>query len=63
MDTREVIEKAGGHKAVAEALGISLQAVYAWRRVPPDRVLDLARLAQVRPSDIDPVRYPAGMVA
>ena len=63
MDTREVIDKAGGYKAVAEKLGISLQAVYAWKRVPPDRVLDLARLAQVRPSDIDPIRYPPGMVA
>jgi len=63
MDTREVIDRAGGYKVVSEHLGISLQAVYAWQRIPPDRVLQVAALAQLRPSDLDPVRYPPGLVA
>jgi DNA-binding transcriptional regulator YdaS (Cro superfamily) len=62
-DLTAIIDRAGGHKAVADQLGISVQAVYAWQRIPPGRVLQIAALAQMRPSEIDPVRYPPGMVA
>jgi len=63
MDTTEIIRKAGGHRKVAEELGISFQAVYAWKQVPPSRVLAIARMAQLRPSDVRPELYPPGMVA
>ncbi len=63
MDTTEIIRKAGGHRQVAEALGISFQAVYAWKRIPAHRVLQIARMAQLRPSDVRPELYPPGMVA
>ncbi len=63
MDVTDIIRKAGGHKAVAEALGISFQAVYLWKQVPAHRVLQIARMAQLRPSDVRADLYPPGMVA
>ena len=35
MKTKEVVKYYGSKRAVAEALGISVQAVYLWRDRPP----------------------------
>lgn len=40
----EAIEKAGGPVALAKAIGdITSQAISAWKRVPPGRVLDVEK--------------------
>ena len=41
------IDKAGGAKALAEALGITRQAVEQWQAVPADRVLQVERITGV----------------
>ena len=63
MEIRDVIDRAGGARRVAQELQISRAAVYAWTRVPAEHVLRVAALAQVRPSDVDPALYPPGLVA
>jgi len=46
-NTKDVIEKAGGDQVVADAFGITWQAVQLWRknRVPAERVLKLSKLS------------------
>lgn len=50
----------GGQAAVAAACGVTSQAVGQWRRVPPERVLDVARASgwQVTPHHLRPDLYP-----
>jgi len=50
------IELAGGHSAVSKELGISVQAVYKWRRAPVERCADLERMSgrKVRRQDLRP---------
>lgn len=50
----EAIAKAGGASALAEALGISRMAVGKWRRIPPARVLDVARLTRIAKARLRP---------
>ena len=65
MDTKTLIERCGGARVMADRLGVTHQAIYQWaeRGIPAERVLAVAALAQVRPSDVDPVLYPPGLVA
>ncbi|MDC7784810.1 Cro/CI family transcriptional regulator [Rhodoplanes sp. TEM] len=43
---------------VAKALGIGRQAVYQWRRVPPERVLTVSEVTGLPPHQIRPDLYP-----
>ncbi len=48
----KMIDKAGGVEAVAASLGVTLQAVYSWRRsgyIPLARARAVAELAGVKP--------------
>jgi hypothetical protein len=55
-NTKDVIEKAGGDQVVADAFGITWQAVQLWRknRVPAERVLKLSKLSGISPDVIRP---------
>ncbi len=44
---KTAIMRIGGAKALADQLGISRQAIEQWRRVPPERVLDVERITGV----------------
>ncbi len=55
MRVEKIIEKAGGVEAVASALGITIQAVYAWQRngyVPLNRVREVAKMAGMKPEAV-----------
>lgn len=55
METKEIIRRAGGARAVASKLGISFQAVYLWRdKIPAHHVYRMAVLADMRPESIRP---------
>ena len=57
MDTKDVIEKAGGHRAVASALGLSTQAVYSWKAVPAKHLFKVAEMAKVKPQEVRPEMF------
>jgi len=51
---RRVYLKRGLATHIADELGVSHQAVQKWKRVPPEHVLALAPLLEMRPEDIRP---------
>ena len=66
MDTKDIVDKAGGVYAVAEAFGITRQAVEQWiktNRVPAHQALAVADMAGLPPSQIRPDIYPAKLFA
>jgi hypothetical protein len=54
----KAIANVGSSKALAEALGVSAQAVSQWDRVPPLRVLDVERVTGVPRHELRPDMYP-----
>jgi DNA-binding transcriptional regulator YdaS (Cro superfamily) len=56
LDT--VREKLGNLRDLAAALGVSRAAVYHWRRVPAERVLEVERISGVHRSELRPDLYP-----
>lgn len=53
----QAIAKAGGSRSVAEALGITRQAVEDWIRVPAKHVLRLEAISGVSRYDLRPDIY------
>jgi len=60
----EAIERAGGRHAVAQALGISYQAVYQWefKQIPAERVPALAAMSGIPAELLRPDLYIAPRV-
>jgi DNA-binding transcriptional regulator YdaS (Cro superfamily) len=52
------MKAAGGEAKLAAALGISLPALYDWRRIPPARVLQIEAVTGVRREILRPDLYP-----
>jgi DNA-binding transcriptional regulator YdaS (Cro superfamily) len=52
------IDAAGGLTGLADALGISKQAVAQWDSVPPLRVLEVERVSGVSRHELRPDLYP-----
>lgn len=52
------IERAGGLTPLAEALGITVQAVSQWKHVPVERVLAVSALTGLPPHELRPDIYP-----
>lgn len=44
--------------SIAEELKIARQAPYAWKRVPAERVQDVARITGMKPHELRPDLYP-----
>lgn len=51
-------ENVGGVVKLAHLLGIKHPSLYSWDRVPAERALDIARLANVPPHEVRPDIYP-----
>jgi DNA-binding transcriptional regulator YdaS (Cro superfamily) len=55
---QEAIEKAGGMRALARAIGIKYQSIQAWRdRIPAERVLDVERATGIPREKLRPDMY------
>lgn len=54
MKVETIIKKAGGAKALADALGLYKQTVYQWKRVPAHHVLKVAEITGLEPKQIRP---------
>lgn len=50
----DAAEMSGGLVALAHALGIKHQALYSWKRVPAERVLDMERITGIPREEIRP---------
>jgi DNA-binding transcriptional regulator YdaS (Cro superfamily) len=54
------VEAAGSKSALARALGLKVQSIQQWRRIPAERVLDVERATGVPRSALRPDLYPEG---
>jgi hypothetical protein len=59
MEISEIMNRAGGVRAVADKFGISVAAVYSWDKVPPARVGIVAEMIGVSVHEIRPDLFPA----
>lgn len=55
--TRSAIEKAGGSRLIARAIGITRQAVEQWESVPAKHVLAVERISGVSRYELRPDIY------
>ena len=55
---QRAIAFAKGRYQLAKALGISPQAIYGWKRVPVERVLQVEQLTGIPRSELRPDFYP-----
>lgn len=51
-------EKMGGMAELARSLGIARQAIYQWRRIPAERVIELEKITGIRRQELRPDLYP-----
>ncbi len=57
---RYIRETRGLAAKIAEAIGVKRQAIYQWKRVPPDRVNDVAAVIEKSPHFVRPDLYKKG---
>lgn len=62
-DLDRLFQTRGAVKRVADGLGISTAAVSQWKRVPKDRVEQVAAILEVDPSLLRPDLYQRGEAA
>jgi DNA-binding transcriptional regulator YdaS (Cro superfamily) len=55
----QAVENVGGWAELARRIGKTRGAIWQWRRVPPQWVLELERLSGVSRSSLRPDLYPA----
>lgn len=56
------IERAGGITSLAKSLKITHQAIYSWKKIPSERVVDIERVTGISRQQLRPDLY-AGMNA
>jgi DNA-binding transcriptional regulator YdaS (Cro superfamily) len=56
---KKAIKAAGGPVAFANALGINRQAVWAWKQIPAERIIEIERLTGVPREELRPDLYLA----
>ena len=59
MDTKTVIERAGGLTKLSRDLAIHHSTVYGWKRVPAHHVLKVSNLTGISPHELRPDVFPS----
>jgi hypothetical protein len=54
---QRLIELAGGPSALSRQIGVTPQAISQWRRVPPERVLEVERITGISRHELRPDIY------
>lgn len=58
----EIVKRAaanvGGLTRLASQIGVRHQSIYSWRRVPAERVRDMARVSGLQAYEIRPDLFP-----
>jgi DNA-binding transcriptional regulator YdaS (Cro superfamily) len=57
---RAAVDKAGGWRPLARALGIKVQSLQNWRRIPAERVLQIEKVTGLGREFLRPDLYPKG---
>lgn len=52
------VKAAGGRRQLAEAIGVSRQNIYKWRKVPAEQVMKVEKVTGVPRSELRPDIYP-----
>ena len=52
--TQEAIRRAGGCKALADAIGVKAPAIYQWKRVPAARVVQVSEITGIPRTKLRP---------
>jgi DNA-binding transcriptional regulator YdaS (Cro superfamily) len=52
------VEKAGGWRPLARSLGIKVQSLQNWRKIPAERVLQIEKITGLRRELLRPDIYP-----
>jgi Putative antitoxin of bacterial toxin-antitoxin system, YdaS/YdaT len=54
---KEVVEKCGGVAVLAQRLGVSRQAIYAWRTdgIPYERIHELSRMTDIPRKELETI--------
>lgn len=58
MANENILKKHGVRAKIARELGIHHSAPYQWQEVPADRLISVARILSVHPSELRPDLYP-----
>jgi DNA-binding transcriptional regulator YdaS (Cro superfamily) len=55
---KTAVDKAGGWRPLARALGIKAQSLQNWTRIPAERVLQIEKITGLRREVLRPDIYP-----
>ena len=55
---KKALQKVGGARAMARALGISHQTISQWHRIPVERTMEIEKLTGIPRSVLRPDIYP-----
>ena len=55
---RRAASNVGGVKALADKLGVTRAAIYAWSRIPAERVIPVEALTGISRHELRPDLYP-----
>lgn len=63
MADLDILKRHGVRAKIARELGLHHSAPYQWREVPADKLISVARILFVHPSELRPDLYPPDVLS